>query len=127
MNVALEAPYAFDILDQGWEDWVPYKKQVYSGSKLLLVAPNIEVAKQYQSHLAGRQYDCGIATSEDGSQALNEIKRFRDGNLDCLVTVGMAYEGLDVPQITHLIILTPIRSRPWIEQVIITENDIAIV
>ena len=118
LNVALEAPYAFDILDQGWEDWVPYKKQVYSGSKLLLVAPNIEVAKQYQSHLAGRQYDCGIATSEDGSQALNEIKRFRHGDLDCLVTVGMAYEGLDVPQITHLIILTPIRSRPWIEQVI---------
>ena len=37
---------------------------------------------------------------------------------DCLVTVGMAYEGLDAPKTTHLIILTPIRSRPWIEQVI---------
>jgi hypothetical protein len=30
----------------------------------------------------------------------------------------MAYEGLDVPAITHIACLTHIRSKPWIEQMI---------
>ncbi|MDP6595820.1 MAG: hypothetical protein QGI86_08070 [Candidatus Poribacteria bacterium] len=112
LNVALEMPYALSMLDQAWADWVAHKDQVYPEAKLLVVAPNIGVAKRYQSHLAGRQYDCGIATSEEASEALKEIKRFRNGGRDCLVTVGMAYEGLNAPKTTHLIILTPIRSRP---------------
>ena len=40
------------------------------------------------------------------------------GAVDCLITVAMAYEGLDVPAITHLICLTHIRTKPWIEQVV---------
>jgi hypothetical protein len=38
--------------------------------------------------------------------------------LDLLVTVAMAYEGLDVPAATHLACLTHIRSYPWIEQML---------
>jgi hypothetical protein len=30
----------------------------------------------------------------------------------------MAYEGLDVPQVTHICCLTQIRSTPWIEQMV---------
>ena len=79
LNVALEMPYALSMLDQAWADWVAHKDQVYPEAKLLVVAPNIGVAKRYQSHLAGRRYDCGIATSEEASEALKEIKRFRNG------------------------------------------------
>jgi hypothetical protein len=39
-------------------------------------------------------------------------------SVDALVTVAMAYEGLDVPAITHIAGLTHIRSKPWIEQMI---------
>lgn len=34
----------------------------------------------------------------------------------------MAYEGLDVPEITHVACLTNIRSRPWVEQAICRAN-----
>ncbi len=35
-----------------------------------------------------------------------------------LVTVGMAYEGMDCPEITHVACLTHIRSRGWLEQMV---------
>ncbi|NEP81148.1 MAG: hypothetical protein F6K39_25110 [Okeania sp. SIO3B3] len=56
-------------------------------------------------------------------KAQTEIKKFKEhsnyGNgkaVDVLVTVAMAYEGLDVPAITHIACLTNIRSTPWLEQ-----------
>ncbi|MDH5774216.1 MAG: hypothetical protein OEZ57_04805, partial [Nitrospirota bacterium] len=50
--------------------------------------------------------------------AIKAFKRQGSGAIDCLITVAMAYEGLDVPAITHLICLTHIRTKPWIEQVV---------
>jgi excinuclease UvrABC helicase subunit UvrB len=38
------------------------------------------------------------------------------GNINILVTIAMAYEGLDIPEISHTACLTHIRSKPWIEQ-----------
>src|SRR4051794_585381 len=38
--------------------------------------------------------------------------------IDILVTVAMAYEGLDNPAITYIACLTHIRSYPWIEQMV---------
>jgi hypothetical protein len=35
-----------------------------------------------------------------------------------LVTVAMAYEGMDCPEVTHVACLTHIRSRPWLEQMV---------
>jgi superfamily II DNA or RNA helicase len=35
-----------------------------------------------------------------------------------LVTVSMAYEGMDCPEISHIACLTHIRSRPWLEQMV---------
>jgi hypothetical protein len=59
-----------------------------------------------------------IATSHDSLEAQRAIKRFKSPNLDILVTIAMAYEGLDVPQVSHIACLTHIRSKPWIEQMI---------
>jgi len=33
-----------------------------------------------------------------------------------LVTVAMAYEGLDAPEVAVVAALTHIRSQPWLEQ-----------
>jgi len=49
---------------------------------------------------------------------LKRFKRHDQEKVDVLVTVAMAYEGLDVPAITHIACLTHIRSRPWIEQMV---------
>jgi hypothetical protein len=35
-----------------------------------------------------------------------------------LITVAMAYEGLDVPEVAVVAALTHIRSRPWLEQMV---------
>ena len=35
-----------------------------------------------------------------------------------LVTVAMAYEGLDAPEVAVVAALTHIRSLPWLEQMI---------
>lgn len=49
--------------------------------------------------------------------AAARIARFRDrGEGEVLVTVGMAYEGLDVPDCTHMICLSNNRARSWLEQ-----------
>ena len=57
-----------------------------------------------------------IATTDETKMVLAAIQEYRKGNLRTLVTVGMAYEGLDVPGITHLACLTHIRSIPWLKQ-----------
>src|SRR5690606_36160300 len=46
-----------------------------------------------------------------------EVRRFRErDDVQAMVTCQLAYEGLDVPRATHLIVLTHIRSSPRIEQ-----------
>jgi superfamily II DNA or RNA helicase len=47
------------------------------------------------------------------------------GKLDVIVTVAMAYEGLSIPEISHIICLTRIRSVPWIEQMTARANRIS--
>jgi superfamily II DNA or RNA helicase len=63
------------------------------------------------------------ATSDESKEAQLAIKKFKKSYnygdakaVDALVTVAMAYEGLDVPAITHVACLTHIRSKPWLEQ-----------
>ncbi|MFH1155154.1 MAG: helicase-related protein, partial [Pseudomonadota bacterium] len=56
--------------------------------------------------------------SHNSPQAAQAIKRFKRPSLNVLVTIAMAYEGLDVPQVTHICCLTQIRSTPWIEQMV---------
>ena len=34
------------------------------------------------------------------------------------MTVAMAYEGLDAPEVAVVAALTHIRSRPWLEQMV---------
>lgn len=124
LQVVLETDYANQLLDKCAVDWQTYKATVYHAAKLLVIAPNISTAKEYSQHLRRSNFDALIATSDDSQQAKDHINRFKK-NADILVTVGMAYEGLDVPQITHVACLTNIRSRPWIEQCICRANRTA--
>lgn len=118
---ALRTDFAIQLLARCVGDWKAYRSHRSSG-KLLIVAPTIALARAYLGRLKDMGVtDAGIATSDDSDAALREIERFKlqcgkPGCLDVLVTVAMAYEGLDVPQVTHIACLTHIRSRPWIEQ-----------
>jgi superfamily II DNA or RNA helicase len=117
---ALKTEAALELLNTGVKDWQRYRL-THSRSKLLVVAANIEQAQKYTAWLQARGVPANIATSEDSTAAYQAIKAFKrqgPGAVDCLITVAMAYEGLDVPAITHLICLTHIRTKPWIEQVV---------
>lgn len=129
LKTVLETEYAYSLLDRCLESWLAYRTYVYARAKMLVVAPGIAVANLYCKYLAARHHKTLIATSEDTPLARANIKLFRGGRgvnpkqeVDILVTVGMAYEGLDVPQISHVACLTNIRSRPWVEQAICRGN-----
>jgi superfamily II DNA or RNA helicase len=122
LQTVLETKMARDILDRCVNDWQSHKQVVYPRAKMLVIAPSINTADEYCKYL--KPYGARIATSQDTQQAKDNIKLFKDNgnNVNVLVTVGMAYEGLDVPEITHVACLTNIRSRPWIEQAICRAN-----
>jgi superfamily II DNA or RNA helicase len=118
---ALKTQFAEQLLDECSSHWQVYR-QTHPRAKLLVVTANIDDAKKYLTHVKYQGIKAAIATSDDSAQAARNIEYFRSvgsaKSLDCLVTVAMAYEGLDVPAITHIACLTHIRSRPWIEQMI---------
>jgi superfamily II DNA or RNA helicase len=88
-------------------------------SLLLVVAPSQKLGRTYLQWVK----DAGIiksdiAISDESKIARENIAKFRNQELEVLVTVQMAYEGMDVPPITHIACLTHIRARPWIEQML---------
>ena len=90
--------------------------------KLLVVAPDQATARRYTALLQAvarlrarrwRWRSPTSATRSSGSPA-----SACGPNPSVLVTVGMAYEGMDAPEISHVACLTQIRSVPWLEQMV---------
>ncbi|MCE5211871.1 MAG: DEAD/DEAH box helicase family protein [Deltaproteobacteria bacterium] len=123
LYTALKTEYADDLLVQGIAHWQEHRKH-YTGAKCLVVTSNISEAKRHMRNLSGISARCAIATSEDSAAALKVINKMKSGKLDVIVTVAMAYEGLSIPEISHIICLTRIRSVPWIEQMTARSNRI---
>lgn len=117
LDVVLQTDYARHLLSDTAVHWQAHK-QHWPRAKFLVVAPRIDVAKQYVSWLkSDHGIHAGIAHSHEPQAALEAIARFKQPKgLQALVTVAMAYEGLDVPDVTHLACLTRYRSKPWLEQ-----------
>ncbi|KMO43419.1 restriction endonuclease subunit R [Methylobacterium tarhaniae] len=92
--------------------------------KLLVVAPDQASAQGYHAMLQAwmpeeqARRDVRIATSAE-ADAHAALAAFRlTPEPAVLVTVAMAYEGLDAPEVAVVAALTHIRSRPWLEQMI---------
>jgi superfamily II DNA or RNA helicase len=125
---ALRTEFAYELLDETVSAWRKYKRAAFPGAKLIVVAPNIALARQYLDHLHLRRIDALMASSDDDDAAQNAIARFKGlaaPATDVLVTICMAYEGLSVPAITHIACLTHIRSVPWLEQLFARGNRTA--
>ena len=92
--------------------------------KLLVVAPDQTAARAYLAVLRSwmpaeqAKRDIRLATSSerDAHEALAAFRLLSEPSI--LVTVAMAYEGLDAPEVAVVAALTHIRSRPWLEQMI---------
>ncbi len=121
LRCAFKTDYAYHLLDMAVSHWRSFRIEK-EFAKMLIVSPDIETAKEYLLYL--KRYfaiRAGIATSDDNKSCKGNVKKFKQpntqyGSLNCLVTVGIAYEGLSVPAITHMAVLTLIRSIPWLEQ-----------
>jgi len=91
--------------------------------KLLVVAPEQEQARRYvevlRQWVSPRQAgEIALAVSDErGSHETLAAFRMR-AQPSVMVTVAMAYEGLDVPEVSIVAALTHIRSRPWLEQMV---------
>ncbi|MDP2643699.1 MAG: DEAD/DEAH box helicase family protein [Desulfobacterales bacterium] len=116
LYTALNTEYAEELLLSGVDHWQQHRKSVNPNSSLLIVAASIENAKEYTAILRRKGLKAEIATSDDTPQAVKHIKALKAGTLKILCAVAMIYEGADFPSATHIIILTNIRSLPWMEQ-----------
>ena len=92
--------------------------------KLLVVAPDQDAARRYLELVRswiprepGRTV-AQIATSDSRRRARDPGGFRLRPEPSILVTVAMAYEGLDVPEVAVVAALTHIRSRPWLEQMV---------
>ncbi|MDQ2694128.1 MAG: restriction endonuclease subunit R, partial [Pseudomonadota bacterium] len=92
--------------------------------KLLVVAPDQALARQYLQRLRGwfppgqadSQVRLAVSDVRDAHEAIAAFRLQPEPAVLC--TVAMAYEGMDAPGVTHIAALTHIRSRPWLEQLI---------
>lgn len=57
-----------------------------------------------------------VVTTNGMPDSEEAIELFRRRDIEILITVGKAYEGLDAPGCTHLIHLGINRSMPWLQQ-----------
>jgi superfamily II DNA or RNA helicase len=113
---ALNSNFATELLTKSLKHWQQHKKWNKT-SKFLVVTDGIENARKINNLLKIWGFNCRMATSHNPIDAVKAIKEFKK-NLDLLITIAMAYEGMDVPEISHVCCLTHIRSKPWIEQMI---------
>lgn len=109
------------VVDRAVERWRQDIEGFPQGNppKLIVVCGSQSKAEnEVLPHLEGLGVEALLAIS-DRPDAHKEIDRFRTERRPlCLVTVGMAHEGLDVPAAMHLVYLSPIRSHPHMDQVL---------
>jgi len=122
---ALKTEFADELMNAGLSHWQEHRKAVRH-AKCLVVCSDIAHAQKHMARLremgAGARMD--IATSSDSDAALKAISALKQDRLDVLVTVAMAYEGMSVDAISHIVCLTRVRSIPWIEQCVARSNRI---
>jgi superfamily II DNA or RNA helicase len=98
-------------------DWEKYRGSQYA-SRMIIICQTQEMSRAVATFInETTRWRATLAISDEGDAAKRLIARFRDKREgDILVTCQMAYIGLDVPDCTHLVCLTNIRSRSWLDQ-----------
>lgn len=116
-NALLDPDYGIQLAMHGLREWLDYRQSVYP-SRAIVIVHSQDAARRMSKAIHSRLPGVNVALAiSDEPRSHTTIQRFRDKlQGDVLVTVGMAYEGLDVPSVTHLVCLTDTRSEPWLDQ-----------
>lgn len=125
---ALRTEYATKLISKWMGDYIGFR-QHRQWAKAIAIAPTIQLARTYLKYIKQSyptmRADIAVSLDEndkpDAKTAKDTIRRFKKkyddpDALDVIATVAMCYEGLDVQEITHLVFLTHVRERWWVEQ-----------
>lgn len=114
---ALNSEAALQLFHSGMEHYI---RNATPDGKLIIVCCSQGDARRYLKRAAEIAPDIpGHLGITDNPQSGDAIKAFRSHHgRAVLATCAMAYEGLDVPSVSHLICLTHIRATAWIEQML---------
>jgi superfamily II DNA or RNA helicase len=114
----LDPEFRAEFACKALDDWLDFRRNVYQ-SRMIVICHSQDAAKQMAKSIKerlGTSFQVALCVS-DAPRSQRALRRFREnGECHVLVTVNMAYEGLDVPDVTHLVCLTDKRSEPWLEQ-----------
>lgn len=115
---ASEEVQAYGI-GQALNHWMEYRK-THHQSQMIVTVPLQSDAKllceTFESRLRRDRIRFGVCVSDDGAAGKKIVHEFQDGALDLIFSVGMAYEGLDVPNATHGVYLRGYDSLPYFIQ-----------
>lgn len=114
--VALKTEFADQMVLNALENYRGFVK-TFPQAKMIVVCADQKKAEAVKK-LIHQQCRLNVYLAiTDNKNSLDEIDQFKsDRNGAVLVTVAMAYEGLDVPDVSHLVGLTYYRSDGWIHQ-----------
>lgn len=116
--VALQSEYGQKMFDYAVANWQHTRANYNPNAKIIIVAHDQNHCKKYHEQLKHRGIESRLAIT-DNTEAHKHITEFRrDPKVVALVTCQMAYEGLDCKQASHIVVLTNIRSKSWITQVL---------
>ena len=112
-----DSDYVREAINRTCRDFLENRRVTgYHHSQLIVVLSLQDHADYWQRYIQQEfKLKTALAVSKN-AESCAQILRFRDGAYDALVTVGMAYEGLDAPATTHMCVLRNIRSEPFLEQ-----------
>lgn len=102
-----------------WQAWCSLGKRRTIGFKkaqMIVTVDNQGMATMLRDWMCSKGIRTALAVC-DFHSALEEVQDFRRAEgYDALITVGMAYEGLDAPYVTHLVHLGRTRQPSWLMQ-----------
>lgn len=104
------------MVDEAIDHWWGWRNGA-KRARIVVCAYSQKQAEDVAEHIESRHgLSVELAISKLGSKSGEAIKRFRDGHGQVLVTVGMAYIGLDVKDLTHMVFLRNIRFEGYLLQ-----------
>ncbi len=114
LYTALQTEFSEQLIDATLAHWLKYRENKPQ-AKALFVTARIEDARRCMDYLESLEIPSLLATSHTPKECIKNINLFKTRAL-ALVTIAVAYEGLDVPAVSHICVLTRIRSKEWMEQ-----------
>ena len=112
---ALETEFSNQLIDRSLVHWLKAREK-NPRSKILFICARIGDARRCMSYLTGLNVPSLLVTSHgDHKECIQNIEKYK-ANAPVMVTIAIGYEGLDVPAMTHVCVLTRIRSHEWLEQ-----------